>query len=71
MNKNLKLECNCEFHQIDIEQFDCHGEDMLSICIYEHKSKNTGKLLKKPVLLSDVILDKKQTEQLKTFLKNA
>ena len=70
MNKNLKLECNCEFHQVEIEHFDVHSEDMLSICIYEHKSKITGKLLKKPILLGDVVLDKKQIERLKSFLKN-
>lgn len=68
MNKNLTLECNCEFHQIVIEQFDCHGQDMLSICIYEHKSRNTGKLLNKPKLLGDVVLDKKQIWQLEDFI---
>jgi hypothetical protein len=70
MNRTITLECNCEFHQIIIEQFEVHGEDMLSVCIYEHKSGNTGKLLKKPKLLGDVVLDKNQIELLKNILKN-
>jgi len=70
MDRIIKLECNCLFHQIVIEDFNVHGEDMLSICVYEHKSGNTGKLLKKPKLLGDVVLNKEQVEQLKDFLKN-
>lgn len=70
MNKTITLECNCKFHQITIEQFDVYGEEMLSICIYKHKSKNTGKLLKKPELLGDVVLDKNQIEFIKSAFKN-
>jgi hypothetical protein len=70
MNRTITLECNCRFHQITIEQFDVHGEEMLSICIYEHKSGYTGKLLKKPKLLGDVVLDSKQIEFIKSAFKN-
>jgi hypothetical protein len=68
MNKFLKLECGCKFHKIDIEEFTIEKIEgsFLSICIYEHKSKNTGKLFKKPKLLADVIL---HPEEVKIFKK--
>ena len=65
-NKIIKLECGCKFHQIIIEKF----EDTLFICIYEHKSMNTGKLLKKPKLLGDVVLYPEEMKILKEYLKN-
>jgi len=66
-SKFLKLECGCKLHRIDIEEFTIKGAkgSFLSICIYEHKSGDTGKLLKKPKLLADVILHPKETELFK------
>ena len=71
-SKLIKLECGCQFHRIDIEEFtiDKVEGSFLSFCIYEHKSGNTGKLYKKPKLLADVILHPEETKLFKReFIK--
>jgi len=64
-----KLECNCQFHQLEIEKM-CFGKDiiMLSICIYNHRSFQTGKILKKRKLIGDVVLAEKDINLLKEFI---
>jgi hypothetical protein len=54
---------------IEIEKM-CFGDaiNLLSICIYNHRSFQTGKLLKKRKLLGDVILEEKDINLLKEFL---
>jgi hypothetical protein len=70
-SKLLKLECGCQFHRIDIEEFTINNVkgSFLSICILEHKSGNTGKLLKKPKLIADVVLHPKETKLFKDTFK--
>ena len=64
-----KLVCNCNFHEIEIEKMNFGNIPvMLSICIYEHRSFQTGKLLKKRKLLGDVVLEEKDLNLLKDFL---
>ena len=71
MNKLFTFYCDCKFHKIEIEEFTIEKEKdtLLSICIYQHKSFNTGKLLKKPKLLGDVVLDYEDTKKFKQILK--
>ena len=68
----MNFECGCQFHKIEIEEFtvDIAEGSFLSICIYEHKSRVTGKLLKKPKLLADVVLHPDETKNFKNHLKN-
>lgn len=66
----ITLYCGCEFHKIEIEEFTIDNKSFLSICIYEHKSTNTGKLLKKPKLLADVVLHPDQVKFFKSAFKN-
>ena len=68
--KILKLECGCELHKVEIEEFKVDGEKFIGISVYEHKSMNTGKLLKKPKLLGDVILHPDQAKKLKEWIKD-
>jgi len=70
MSRLIKVPCGCEFHQLIIEIDTVHGEEMAFLSIVEHKSQNTGKLLKKPKLIGDVVLYSKQLNFLRTFLKN-
>jgi hypothetical protein len=63
------LECNCKLHQIEIEKMTFgKAITMLAICIYEHRSQKTGKLLKKRKLIGDVVLEEKDINLLKDFL---
>jgi hypothetical protein len=67
MERTINLFCDCAFHKLEIEEFTL-GEiegTFLSIRTYEHKSRYTGKLLKKPKLLADVILSPEQTKLFK------
>ena len=70
--KKIYLECDCEFHKVEIEEFTIHKipGSFISICIFEHKSMKTGKLYKKPKLLADVILNPKNSKHLKQIFKN-
>jgi len=57
------FECGCHYHNVTftyykdktIPQF--HS---LFICIYEHRSKKTGKLLKRPKLQGDMVISGKK-----------
>ncbi len=78
MKRLFNFECNCTFHKIEIEEFTLgvvpdfpsNPDSLMSICIYQHRSEKTGKLLKKPKLLADVVLDEKQVKFLKSAFKN-
>ena len=64
-----KLVCNCSFHEIEIEKMTFGNViNMLSICIYNHRSFKTGKLLKKRILIGDVVLEEKDINLLKEFI---
>jgi hypothetical protein len=67
---SIKFECGCRFHQIEFDSFDVGGQKCISICIYEHKSGKTGKLLKKPKLLADVMLHPEVAKSLIESIKN-
>jgi hypothetical protein len=72
MKRTISLICGCDFHKVEIEEFtiDKMEGSFLSICIYAHKSEYTGKLLKKPKLLADVVLHPDQTALFKSVFKN-
>jgi len=71
MNRKLIFECGCHFHKIEIEEFDITKfGSFISMCIYEHRSGITGKLLKKPKLLADVMLHPEQVKMFKSAFKN-
>lgn len=71
MERITKLECGCEFHRIDVEEFTVEGIQgtFLAISIVDHKSRYSGKLYKKPRLLADVVLHPPQVEFLKSALQ--
>jgi len=72
MEKSIKLECGCKFHLLEVDEWTSKGIDgsFMSLCIYEHKSGITGKLLKKPKLLADVLLHPEETELFKKKFLN-
>ena len=66
----LDLICNCGFHSVVIEKIlpSTILSEYLCIEIYKHKSFKTGKLLKKPILLGDVILSPNDVKKLRNML---
>ncbi|MHA1437962.1 MAG: hypothetical protein ACTSPD_10330 [Promethearchaeota archaeon] len=70
MKRIIKVECDCKLHEIKIEDNPIdttpNAENCLAIAIYEHRSGNTGKILKRPKLLADVVLF---GDERKKFLK--
>jgi hypothetical protein len=70
MKNPVKLTCGCEFHQLEVDEFIIKDErgSFISICLYQHKSLNTGKLYKKPKLLADVMLHPEEAIKLKEYL---
>lgn len=73
MNKNLKLECTCKFHQIVVD-YDCFSRflsRLFGIYIYKHRSVKTGQVLKKPKLIGDVVITDNQMNKIQTFINNA
>jgi len=70
--KKIELGCNCGFHSIVIEKFHISNFPLeyLDIEILNHKSFKTGKILKKPILLGDVILSPTDVSKLRKLLTN-
>jgi len=67
----IKLSCDCGFHLIEFEKTVFKDKDwFISVYIYQHKSFHTGKLLKKPKLLADVVLNKEVANSLIESLNN-
>lgn len=64
----LNLICNCNFHKIIIEKIKLYKDlNCYTMIIEQHRSFQTGKLLKKPKLVGDVVLTEEQFKLLKNY----
>lgn len=60
-----KFICNCDFDYIDIDTRPIKNLAYIGMTIYEHRSKNTGNLFKKPKEVGTVTLIGKEALQFK------
>ncbi len=66
-----KFNCHCNFHIIKVDTRPLNKEAYISIDVFEHKSMNTGKLLKKPKCLGGIVLIGKEAKKFYSYIEGA
>jgi hypothetical protein len=64
-----KFTCSCDFHTIVVDIRPLNNIEFVGLTIYESRSGQTGKLLKRPRELGAVVLLDKEAKKFKDYLK--
>lgn len=67
----MKFKCHCNMHMIDVDIKPLNlMTDYIGMTIYNHRSEQTGKLLKKPKEMGTVVLIGKEAKKFAEYFKN-